>query len=402
MSDSQLGAGRKLAVDRLADQEAVLDKIADLADAENVDLVLHCGDVFDSRYPSDDARMVFKRFAKRASVNGGRRFFVVAGNHDLRNAALPSSVDLYDHCRFVRRPEVIPLGGLTIACLPWAPPGNYVAKKGGGDRDELNAQIGERLVEVAQGLREECGDGPAILALHWWIEGATTATGYGGNDVIREPVIPLADLEELGFDAVIAGHVHLPQVLNAQVVMRETQLEAIGYGGIIFYCGPPSLTNFGEESAPHGVYIVDTEARNTRFVDIPDRRFVTVKVDLTTERHAELGLDETDAIAAELVASQPLEDASVRIRYTGTREQARTIDVAAIRTLCDDAGVHKLCEVTWIPSVRDDRARAEGLDDNLSEMQALDLYIEANPEIVGKHGDALRERLARRLQEVLA
>ena len=63
LSDTQLGAGKNLAEDRLADQEAVLGRIAEIADERSVDVVVHCGDVFEHRHPDEDARMVVKRWA---------------------------------------------------------------------------------------------------------------------------------------------------------------------------------------------------------------------------------------------------------------------------------------------------------------------------------------------------
>lgn len=401
LSDTQIGAGPQLSTDRLAEQEDVLDRIADIADAENVDLVLHAGDVHHSRAPTDEARLVFKRFAKRISRE--RPFVVISGNHDLRGAAAASPVDQHDdYYDFVRRPQVLQFGDLFLACLPWAPASEYVAGRGGGDRDEINAAIGEELVTVARGLRDQCGEGHAVLALHWWISGATTATGYGGNDVIREPVIPVADLEELAFDYVIAGHVHKVQLLGSEDAP-----------GPLMYCGPPSLTDWGEEHVEHGVWIIDTEhvyetggpVVGYRFVEIPDRRFVTISVDLTDPAAAPessngVPLDSTDHIAAAIVEQQPLAGAVVRIKYRATREQARHVNVEALRGLCADAGVHKLHSI--VPDiVRTDRARAE-LDDSLSELDALERYIEANPEMVGGKGDALRELTARYLEELAA
>jgi DNA repair protein SbcD/Mre11 len=393
LSDTQIGGGRNLALDRLADQESVLNAIADLAASEAVDLVLHCGDVFDSRNPTDDARMVVKRFFDRIAEQC--RVVVVAGNHCLRNAALASAVDLYDGCTFVREPRVFEVGDCALACLPWCPPGQYVAGRHGGNRDQANQEIGDLLVEVADGLAgqvESAVTPTTILALHWWISGATSPTGYGADPgVIREPaVIPLSGLTELGFDAVIAGHVHRPQVLHE--------------GPPVFYCGPPSVCDWGEVGTKHGVWIFDTETLQRRYIEIPDRRFVTVDADLTEGPCIDRGLpyaegpDETDRITAAIAEHFPLTDAVVRLRYRATAEQARRVDHAALRGLLADAGVSKLYAIQ--PEiVRSERARVEGVDETMDAHEALVAWTQSQG-IGGEVEERLEQLQNRYLEEV--
>lgn len=365
LSDTQIGAGKNLAADRLADQEQGLNEIADLADAYDVELVVHCGDVFDSRHPDEDSRMVFKRFARR--IEASRQFVVVAGNHDLRNAAVASAVDLYDECEFVREPDVVQFTDANFACLPWTPPGRMVASQNGGDRDEIHALIADRLVDVARDLRERCPDtAPAILVPHWWISGATTVRGVGSPDVIREPQIPLNDLTALGYDAIVAGHVHNPEPLSL--------------APLVAYCGSPMVCDWGETGMPHGVRVLDTTTMEHRFIEIPDHPFVTVDADLTGSLplyDTDAPLDETDYISAAIAERFPLTDAVVRIRYRATAEQARRVDHAALRGLVADAGASKLYAIQ--PEiVRSERARVEGVDENLSEREALIRWTEAN------------------------
>src|SRR5579859_6727067 len=159
LADTQLGSGRSLADDRLVDQEAVLNTVADLAHERDVDVVLHCGDVFESRHPGEEERMVFKRWVTevtapvydgRERISKAKRLVVVAGNHDLSNTALASAVDLYDRCEFVRIPTVLDLGGVSLACLPWAPIHNLVAGRESAERGGAFEQAAEALVAITQ------------------------------------------------------------------------------------------------------------------------------------------------------------------------------------------------------------------------------------------------------------
>jgi DNA repair exonuclease SbcCD nuclease subunit len=390
LSDTQLGAGRNLATDRLADQEAVLDQIAELADAEDVDLVVHCGDVFDSRTPSDEARLVFKRFAKRIA-GGVRDFVVVSGNHDLRNAALASPVDLTDdYYDFVREPRVIQTRAGALACIPWAPPGHYVASRNGSSREQLNAEIAELVVAVASDLREQCGDGAAILAGHWMVSGGSLPNGLPVS-MLGSPVLPLPDLEALGFDLALFGDVHVPEQLARGVIS----------------VGSPALNDWGEEHTSHGCWLIDTEDfAAPLFVPLDDRRFQTVDVDLMSISPStgvkNFSLDETDLIAATVAEHFPLTDATVRLRVKATADQIRRVDFAAIRKLAEDAGVHRL--VVAPPHIeRVERARVEGVTETLSVPEALELYIEANFETaVGTHQEELRVLTGELLEEAQA
>lgn len=66
--------------DRLSEQIEVLDEICDVADRENVELVLVAGDVFDTYVPSAEAENVF--YEKIVKLARGRAVAVISGNHD--------------------------------------------------------------------------------------------------------------------------------------------------------------------------------------------------------------------------------------------------------------------------------------------------------------------------------
>jgi exonuclease SbcD len=411
LADTQLGSGRALADDRLADQAQVLDAIADLAHERDVDVVLHCGDVFESRHPGEEERLVFKRWLAKITpkplFEDTRRVIIVAGNHDLSNTALASAVDLYDRCEFVRLPIVLDLGGASLACLPWAPIHNLVAAR--DSRAGVYEQVAEALVAIARDLRAQCPGGkPALLAAHWAISGASLPSGMSVDD-LGEVVVPQEAMR--GFTWTVAGHIH----------------KAGLFAPAALYTGSPYPCDFGEANEEHGVWILDTEDRvghvgrpvddglgSWKFVPLASRPLVTIDCDLTEgvsepdapgsgvpsgeSRNAVApsgsltSLDETDRIAAAIAAHFPLTDATVRLRYRATEEQARRVDVPALRRLIMDAGAHKVSQVE--PTiVRADRARAAGVDETLDPQASLAAWCEANQVEAGK-----REALAGLLQ----
>lgn len=70
---------------RLEEQVLVLNEIAEIADRENVDLVLIAGDLFDNFNPSVEAAELFYKTLKRLSLNGKRPVIAISGNHDSPN-----------------------------------------------------------------------------------------------------------------------------------------------------------------------------------------------------------------------------------------------------------------------------------------------------------------------------
>ena len=75
--------GKKLyTYSRLEEQKEALDEIAALADAEEADLVVVAGDLYDVVNPSNDATELFYRSLRKLSNNGRRPIIAIAGNHD--------------------------------------------------------------------------------------------------------------------------------------------------------------------------------------------------------------------------------------------------------------------------------------------------------------------------------
>jgi exonuclease SbcD len=342
-------------VDRLADQEAVLDQIVEVARERAVDALLLAGDIFHRPHPTPRVLDTFRRFCRRLGVQGIDTV-AICGNasHDITNATDYAALELFDDLIDVRRVPGIWNGrGVAVACLPSVPVSTLVAARDGGDRDEVNQDAALLLVEAARELRAQIPDGTqAVLLAHWSVSGAAFPNGLP-VDAAREPVLPLAELEQLGFDAVVLGHIHKPQPLGTLAPDDEVMP--------IFYTGSPLPLDFGETGFNHGVWLLDDAHgyMQTEFVPLDSRAFITLDY------------------AAETIADDPMpafpDGAIVRVRYAATEEQARRIDNAAIKRALVDAGAAR---VTVQPEiVRDDRARVQGLDEALSELEAVDLYV---------------------------
>lgn len=75
--------GKKLQeFSRIEEQQEVIEEIIQIADRENVDLVLLAGDIFDSFNPSHEAVELLYKALKRLSNDGKRPVVAISGNHD--------------------------------------------------------------------------------------------------------------------------------------------------------------------------------------------------------------------------------------------------------------------------------------------------------------------------------
>lgn len=84
--------GKKLdSFSRLEEQILVMNEIVEIAEQEQVDLVLVAGDLFDNFNPSVEAVELFYKTLKRLSNNGKRPVVAISGNHDS-----PSLIDAPD------------------------------------------------------------------------------------------------------------------------------------------------------------------------------------------------------------------------------------------------------------------------------------------------------------------
>lgn len=253
-ADLQLGAGVTFGQgefgpgSRFQDQIEILDRIADLAVTEKCGLVFVLGDIFERARPEPHHILAFQAFVRRLLADG-IRVFAIAGNHDIRSAALPSAVEIFGEtgCVVALQPSIYPVEDIVIAALPWTHPGNVVAALADQDRETVNDAASRGLAEAAMVMSVRCEtEWPTltpILVAHWAVTGASLPNGLDSS-MLREPVIPLDALRDTAFKVIALGHLHMPQVLCEEPA--------------IIYCGSPMVCDWGESGFEHGVWVLDT------------------------------------------------------------------------------------------------------------------------------------------------
>lgn len=375
--DLHFGAGQEYGGPdgRLAEQEQVWQQILGLAVEEHCDAVLVAGDIFEGPIPAPEH---YRAFGRPLSATLMPVLAILGnGRHDaaMRDATA-IEVAQGDTLDVATTPDVFLVDGVSVACLPWAPVTRLVAARNGGDRDAIFAEAAEHLLTIAADLRARI-EGPAVLLAHWSVSGAALPTGLPVESM-REVILDLAGLEEQGWDAVVLGHIHKPQLSSEQEPGMRARTPAP-----IFYVGSPMPLDFGEGEFEHGVWILDVgEVTTARFVPVTSRALHTIDF-------RKVGADPAAQIAlADSLGWSVPDGAVVRVCYAATPEQSRRIDQRAIREALVAAGA---CRVHFRPTpVQEDRARVAAIDESLNDLAAFDLWLDARGVAVGRRG-RLRE-----------
>ncbi len=368
LADLHMGAGAAYADDRLHDQMKVLEQVAQICFDQDIELVLIAGDVFHRPRPTPATLLAFRRFTDvLATMQVPTIACLGNSGHDQEGIDRPCALDLFESplFRVSRRPELITaFPGVSVATLPSVPVSRLVAQSESAERGPVFDQAAEALLAIAGELRRDAGaDKPCVLVGHWSVSGASLPNGLP-VDSLNEPILDIASLERLNYDAIVMGHLHLYQRL--------------GSDASVFYCGSPMTVDFGEAGHDHGCVILDTDTGTHEFRVLKDRAFVTVGV----------SIDDTHGWS--LDSDEDLADAVVRVRYRATEEQHRRVDTAALKKAILDAGAHKVFQIS-AEIVKADRARVQGVDENLDPAAALALWCEANE----VDGEGLADLLAR-------
>lgn len=360
--DSHIGARPDLGLkpgERLAEQQAVWDWTLQQARDHEVDAIVYAGDAFEQRRPDPETMLAFERPLVQHRAAGGPPVYAIVGNHDVSSQDTGTALDVFAQAGLLqleRTPRVVLTEGpCLLACLPWAPTSRLAASMNGSDRDRLNEDASRLLVDVADQLYLNAlkqRGAPIVLLTHFSISGTSLPSGLDVGQ-LHEPVLNQDDLRAIGYDVIVAGHIHRPQLFD----------ESGKIGG--FYVGSPMPLSFGEaDGAPRGPSIISfgTDGYVTiEHLPAPSRRFFTFTY--KSGRVFETMSDPDDDIGG----------AFVKLRVAGTEEEIRQVDLVALKAGLEEAGAYRVFVETQVE--RAARARDATVDDTISEDDALDRWL---------------------------
>ncbi|MGP4019651.1 exonuclease SbcCD subunit D [Saccharopolyspora sp. 5N708] len=246
--------------DLLGDQEAVLGGLADLVAAEQVDVVVVAGDLYDRAVPSGEAVQTCVRVLARIR-EAGAQLVVTSGNHDsaarvgaFAEFAAAGGLHLRTQIARLHEPVVLADQYGPVACygIPYLEPDPARhALQACADVPGASPEITSRghaavLTEAMNRVRAELAERPqgtrSVVLAHAFVT--------GGDGCDSERTIAVGGVEQVpgsvfdGVDYVALGHLHGPQRLADH----------------LRYSGSPLAYSFSEVAQRKSVWLVDLDA----------------------------------------------------------------------------------------------------------------------------------------------
>lgn len=248
--------------DRTDEYRAVIDEVVNIADDEDVDLVVHSGDVFDRPLPPVEALDIGLDGLVRLTAGGRRPVVAIAGNHDspgLFEALAPflrrHDIHLVGE---IKRPDeggVLDIetrsGPAVVSCFPFLREGR--AFHAWEPVEEHYKKYADRLRAISEAYSAEAerragSDAVTFLVAHFLVGGAKVH-GHGAPRGERElhmgeAYTATSEAIPPGPQYVAMGHIHAPQAVPGAKVPAH-------------YAGSLLELDFGEAGEQKRVVVVD-------------------------------------------------------------------------------------------------------------------------------------------------
>lgn len=324
---------------RFADIANCLNSLVEQAKAEQPDIIVISGDIFNQAEVQANRvsqEVVLAEQTIRSLAETTNNVIVLRGtpNHD-GAGQFRLLEELFRNDAKVKiavNPQVIHTAYADFACVPGFDKGVFRAKYPGLTSEEENQVWSEEIGKIILGLRMQCEDGaPAVLVAHYTVPGCNTESGQTSFFANFEPVIPTEVLRAAGFDAACLGHIHRPQLV-------------FGFENV-YYAGAVNALNFNDEGQERGFYVHRFDQRRlveSTFHILPYRHLITLK--WTPEDVTEYLQSPTLYIAARQIADT-VKDKIVRVHYKCTPEQKESMNIPLLQSQLYEAGAFYVAEI---------------------------------------------------------
>ena len=367
---------------RLAEWRQIADMMVDAAHCADVDIAVFPGDYFPNPRPSAAQIMEVARLF-RALEDAGITVIGCAGNHDAGASNQPGPVDLLaamggsDGLWGITKPRAVTVANTDFVILPFIRSASVSADA--DDTTDAADTMSRSLLAIAQALRAQSTSKTKVLVGHWTLVGAQTSSGQimAGSG---EPAMSYAELAGMGFDAILMGHIHKPQVLS--------NAPFTAYAGALQRC------DFGEERDPRGGWVWDADTGEHGWIELPARRFYTI--DLRGDAAVQDWIERPDLAEDEAAA---VRDAIVRVRYRCTLDVALKVDTRDIRRKLLQAEPHHIAGINS-DIVRGERARDASVTEATQPVEALQKYLAQRSDVAPERAEAVKRTAEGMLAEI--
>lgn len=255
---------------RQAEHAAFLDWVVAQVQAQDIDVVLVAGDVFDTGTPPSYARELYNQFivALRAT---GARLVVLAGNHDSpamlgESAQLLACLDTLvvptllqepaQHVHLVADRSGKP--GMLLCAVPFIRARDVMRSEAGQSAEDKRGAMMDGIAAHYATIHDAAIARRAALGLELPIvaSGHLTTVGASTSDAVRQIYVgSLSAFPTNAFppaDYIALGHIHRPQKVGGLEHIR--------------YCGSPIPLGFDETGQQKQVLIVELDGRGLQSV----------------------------------------------------------------------------------------------------------------------------------------
>ncbi|MGL4422271.1 MAG: metallophosphoesterase family protein [Gemmataceae bacterium] len=282
-------------IDRSADLRRAIERIADVAKVEAVDVILVAGDLFSELARPDNLRETIRHWQTVFApfLAGGGTLLTLTGNHDNENFCQTLQHAMSLAAPWPADPHTpLPRGRLYLATapvnvtlaaraghsidfilMPYPTPARYLT---GDVRKYVGVAEKQALLTTAfestlRNMVTRPGV-PAVLGAHVNVRGATIGAGLFRLDD-RDDVPVSADGLAERFAYVALGHIHKPQALGGHDHIR--------------YSGSPERLDLGEATDAKGVVIVEIGPNGltapARTIPLPATTITTIAIQTPAE-----------------------------------------------------------------------------------------------------------------------
>jgi len=280
---------------RYLEARYLLKQIVDIAEQEEVDLLLMAGDIFHSNRPTTDEQLIFLDFLYALEEKHIPSRFII-GNHDY-NSQLGKSDSLaifrkiknLKFTKIYKDPDNEVFGQVCFIYLPYG--SSYVVSD---------------LPDHSK----------AVLVIHDHFQGAKLGSELFELKKPGQELLP----KQFPVDFIVAGHFHRHQIISNDP--------------LCFYTGSIHKVDFNERDDDKVVVILDTETGNIKPVSLDCLELV--QVDLV---YPKISFDDDEL--------ELLKDKIVKVRVFVSEKDAHNYDENLIKKQLKEAGVHKIAQIQF-------------------------------------------------------
>lgn len=273
LSDLHLGKSI-LEQSLIEDQRYILDKIIDIINSKEVDVVLIVGDVYDKGIPNVDAVRLFSDFLAQL-YKIGVKVFIISGNHDSKDRLSFGNELFIDNGVYIEgvfsgKLKCVELeddlGKILIYMLPFVKPADV---RGYFPDEEINSYQ-DAIKVILDDINIDTSK-RNIMMVHQFVTASGVEVERSESENLSLGGIDNIDVSLFDkFDYVAMGHIHRPQKL-----IKDT----------VRYAGSPLKYSFSEVNHKKSVPIIELKEKGNidielvELVPIKDMRVIKGKLD---------------------------------------------------------------------------------------------------------------------------